>query len=72
MNDPHRFWLVRDVDHAGISGIGRVAQGVQFADGTCTMRWMTAHHSTCVYASMVDLVAIHGHHGDSHIEWIDL
>jgi hypothetical protein len=68
---PHRFFLVRDIDHSGTSGTGWVAQGVQFTDGVCVMRWMTDWHSTCTYDSIEDLIAIHGHGGDSHVEWID-
>jgi hypothetical protein len=65
------FRLVRDEDHSGISGIGYVAEGVQFTDGTCAMRWTTHTCSTCLYATYDDLVTIHGHNGSTHIEWTD-
>ena len=32
-----------------------------FDDGTVAVRWMTAKRSTSVWASMEDMLAIHGH-----------
>lgn len=66
-----RFKLVRAVDATGISGTGRVAEGVQFRDGTCVMRWLTDTRSTAYYDSIEDLVTIHGHGGQTVVEWID-
>lgn len=66
-----RFRLIRDEDVTGISGVGQVAEGIRFTDGTCAMRWTTHTNSTCVYNSYDDLIAIHGHEGLTHIEWID-
>ena len=57
------FRLVRDTDVSGTSGVGEVAQGVQFDDGTCAMRWLTETASTGVYDSIEDLIFIHGHNG---------
>lgn len=36
-------------------------QGVVFDDGTVSIRWMTAKRSTSLWASMEDMLAIHGH-----------
>ena len=36
-------------------------QGVVFDDGTVAVRWMTAKKSTSVWASLEDMLAIHGH-----------
>lgn len=71
MVKPQRFQLVRDVDHSGSSGTGIVAHGVQFLDGICVMRWLTENTSTAIYGSLEQLIAIHGHGGDSYIDWID-
>lgn len=68
---PRRFELVRVVDHSGTSGTGVVAYGVQFTDGVTAMHWIGATASTCVYGSVDELVAIHGHHGDSYVRWLD-
>lgn len=61
------FELHRDVDETGISGAGIVAQGVEYDDRSCAMRWLTATRSTAVYASMDDIRAIHGHDGKTRI-----
>ena len=72
MSDLRRFNLLRKEDFSGISGAGTVAEGVQFSDGTCAMRWKTATTSTAIYRNAEDLIAIHGHEGRTQIVWIDL
>lgn len=66
-----RFNLVRTVDATGVSGVGVVAHGVEFEDGTCVMRWLTTTRSTVYYDSIIDLETIHGHGGLTVIQWID-
>ena len=68
---PRRFVLVRKVDVSGISGTGLVAEGVQFTDGTCAIRWRGARRSTVLWNSIEDVEAIHGHEGATVIEWVD-
>jgi len=65
------FKLVRHKDEGGISGTGWVAEGVEFSDGSCALRWLTQFRSTAVYATMTDLVAIHGHGGKTTVCYID-
>lgn len=36
-------------------------EGVVFTDGTVVVRWLTAKRSTSVWASLEDMLAIHGH-----------
>ena len=62
------FHLKRLEDETGISGTGIVAEGVQFADGTVAMRWLTEHRSTALYDSLVTLARIHCHGGKSILE----
>lgn len=67
-----KFNLLRLKDVTGVSGTGVVAQGVQFPDGTAVMRWCALpYQSTCVYASVSELMAIHGHDGNTVLRWID-
>jgi hypothetical protein len=62
--------LVRDEDETGISGTGPVAWVVEFPDGVAVTRWaVTDVRQTCVWASIDDVVAIHGHNGKTRIEW---
>lgn len=65
-----RFVLVRDADVSGISGTGIVCYGVQFPDGKCVTRWRSERAQTCVWDSLSDVEAIHGHAGATRIEWI--
>jgi hypothetical protein len=66
----HTFHLQREHDVSGISGTGRVAEGVEFSDGTVAIRWMAREHqSTVVWSSIADVEAIHGHGGVTKIVW---
>lgn len=64
------FELHRAEDVSGVSGTGIVAEGVQFSDGTCALRWTTQHKSTAIYSSIEDLVAIHDHNGATRVAWL--
>ena len=67
-----RFELHRDVDVSGVSGVGVVAEGVAFSDGTSVVRWIVGdHHSTVVWADVESVVAIHGHNGATRLVWVD-
>lgn len=61
------FYLDRVEDVSGVSGHGVVAEGVEFSDGICVLRWLTATPSTGMYASLEDLERIHGHDGRTRI-----
>jgi hypothetical protein len=65
------FILKRAEDASGVSGVGNVAEGVEFSDGTAVMRWNTATASTAFYASVSDLVQIHGHEGRTVVAFDD-
>jgi hypothetical protein len=78
MSDPEettefrRFRLNRTTDVSGISGTGRVADGVLWPDGSASIRWRGERPSVVFWASMDDAVAIHGHGGAIVIEWDEL
>lgn len=67
-----RFELIRTEDLSGVSGTGRVAEGVEFTDGTCAMRWCTELSSTAIYSTVGQLVAIHGHEGRTELRYVDV
>jgi hypothetical protein len=69
--ESRRFKLVRDVDVSGVSGIGHVADGVRFPDGTVAVRWRGDRCSTVVWDSIADVEAIHGHGGHTRLVWVD-
>lgn len=66
-----RFVLERHEDYSGVSGVGDVAEGVEFSDGKCALRWRTDTASTAIYDSADDLIAIHGHEGRTRLRWVD-
>ena len=69
---PHRlFELHRDHDVSGVSGTGVVAEGVEFSDGTCVVRWRSGVGSTGVWHSIKDVEAIHGHGGATRVVWLE-
>jgi hypothetical protein len=57
------FHLQRIEDEGGVSGTGRVAEGVEFANGWCALVWLTKHTSCAFYQSISEVEAIHGHNG---------
>lgn len=68
---PRRFVFVRDVDYTGMSGTGTVAEGVEWTDGTVTLRWRGTRSSVVHWQCIDDAEAIHGHHGATRVEWLD-
>ena len=68
-----RFELQRITDVTGVSGVGIVAQGVQFSDGRVALRWRVPNvpSSTVVWDCVEDAIAVHGHDGNTTVEWID-
>lgn len=68
---PRLFWLVRKVDVTGISGTGRIAEGVVFSNGWVAMTWLTDTTSVVFYPNIDNVVKIHGHQGATIIDWLD-
>jgi hypothetical protein len=74
------FRLIREVDVSGISGVGVVAEGCVFSDGTTVVRWLELDEdnpnyqrgvraTTVVFPSIEAVEALHGHNGATDIEW---
>lgn len=69
--NPRRFYLHRHSDISGVSGTGRVADGILWTDGTVSVRWLGARPSTAHWGYMKDVEAVHGHGGATEIVWVD-
>lgn len=65
------FELHRIEDESGVSGTGHVADGVEFEDGTCVLRWRTKFRSTAIYESITVAEAVHGHNRKTVLRWRD-
>jgi hypothetical protein len=66
-----RFHLFRYKDCSGVSGVGVVAEGVEFSDGTVAMKWLSKISALTLFQSIYDVEKIHGHRGSTEIVWID-
>lgn len=62
-----KFSLYRQVDESGVSGTGKVAEGIIFSNGTCVLNWLTVYRSLGVYPTIQELENIHGHNGKTKI-----
>jgi hypothetical protein len=63
--------MVRSEDVSGISGVGDVAEGVEFEDGQVVICWLSKYHSIGVFDNLHCLEKIHGHEGKTEIKWLD-
>ncbi|WP_372344671.1 hypothetical protein [Streptomyces sp. KL116D] len=66
-----RFHLQRDHDVTGVSGTGRVAEGVLWTDGTASVRWLGERPSTVHWDDIAHAEHVHGHGGATRIVWDD-
>ncbi len=57
------FYLDREEDVSGVSGTGRVAEGIEFSNGKVMLHWPSASPSTNIYENMKQMLKIHGHGG---------
>ena len=70
-NQMRRFVLDRTDDESGVSGIGIVAEGVEFSNGQCALAWLSKESSVAVYPNIKQLERIHGHNGRTVVRWLD-
>lgn len=68
---PRRFYLQRDVDTTGVSGTGIVADGVVWPDNSVSVRWRGERPSIVFWTDFTDVLAIHGHGGNTKVVWLD-
>jgi len=61
------FMLVRAEDVSGTSGLGVVAEGVEFSEGTCVLHWLSQMHSIEICANLHVVEQIHGHEGRTKV-----
>jgi hypothetical protein len=66
-----RFLLIRKRDTTGISGTGVVAEGTVFTDGLSVIRWLREPYAMGVYSTLKDVIAVHGHGGDTQLQFVD-
>lgn len=64
------FIMEREEDVSGISGIGIVAEGIIFSDGTVVYRWLSDIATTNIAKCIDDVEKLHGHDGRTEIRII--
>jgi len=67
-----QFHLERKEDETGVSGTGKVAEGVIFGNGKVAMNWISDNtnidaSSLGIYDSIDDVRKIHGHEGKTEV-----
>ncbi len=70
-NSMRLFVLERREDESGVSGTGIVAEGCEFTDGACVMKWLVGPaRSVGVYANVKTVERVHGHEGRTLVKWL--
>lgn len=68
---PRRFIFRRGADTTGFSGTGIAVEGVQFTHGGVRLMWLGQVRSLVEWSSIEEAITVHGHAGDTVIEWLD-
>jgi len=63
------FYLLRSEDVSGVSGVGSVAEGVEFPDGTVVLWWFNSG-SMGIYRDIERMIKVHGHEGRTTVHWV--
>lgn len=66
-----RFYLDRKEDASGVSGVGVVAEGIEFANGMVALSFNSQFPHTNVYANMRAVEEVHGHGGLTVVVYVD-
>lgn len=66
-----RFRLQRDEDSGSLAVTRVIGEGVEFADGSCALRWLTAAAGTSAYARVADIVTNYCHDSRTRLIWLD-
>ena len=62
------FYLERTIDPSGVSGLGRVAEGVIFTSGKVALTWTCGTPSSvAIYETIEHVETIHGHNGTTKV-----
>ncbi len=64
-----QFYLQRNIDVNGVSGTGKVVEGVVLPSGRVVIEWQGKYPSICIYNSIQEFQSVHvdSHPGCSEI-----
>lgn len=66
-----RFVLLRHEDAGGVSGTGRVAEGIEFKNGMCALSFSSPYPHVNTYANVRAVEEVHGHGGKTEVIFVD-
>lgn len=68
-----RFYLERKEDPTGMSGTGRVAEGVEFENGMVAWSWLSPNATVTIANSITQVEKLHSHNGKdpTKVVWVD-
>lgn len=66
-----RFVLERTEDVSGTSGVGVVAEGVEWSNGWVNLHWISQLGCLGMYDNIKTMLEVHGHEGRTVVKWID-
>lgn len=66
-----RFHLHREEDVSGVSGTGKVAEGVEFSGGKCAIMFLSHLVGIELWDNVHAMIGVHGHNGKTKIVWDD-
>jgi len=69
-----RFVLMRDSDPSGMSGVGVIAEGCQWTDGSVYMKWLKTDFKTETrFENIASVENLHSHAGaePTYVVWVD-
>ncbi len=66
-----RFYLDRTGDVSGVSGIGKVAEGIEFANGIVALSFSSQFPHANIYTNMRVVEEVHGHKGMTKVVYVD-
>jgi hypothetical protein len=72
ITNPRSFLVVRTHDVSGVSGVGVVAEGTEWSDGSCSVRWLGDDPCTQNWETGIEsFLKIHGHGGKTYIMFLE-
>jgi hypothetical protein len=66
-----RFILERIEDVSGTSGVGVVAEGVEWSNGWVSLHWLSQLGCLGMYENVKVMLEVHGHGGCTKVKWVD-
>jgi hypothetical protein len=72
-NPPRRFYLERRDDVTGLSGTGRVLEGVIWQSGKVTVEWRGPLSTITIYDNFetFEKLHVHGHPSQNVVRWLE-